>query len=120
MGTEPQEEVSTGWKRNGAKRLIANALLPVSSGPMVGMAGSERVVDRDTIAAIVDSEAAFTRSHQRFFSATYTYLAALARLDYALGRRQGTFLLKTEDAHEVQQIPPAEELPVPLRLPAIQ
>ena len=38
---------------------------------------------------IVDSEAALTRSQQRFFSATYTYLAALARLDYAVGRRQG-------------------------------
>jgi outer membrane protein TolC len=41
---------------------------------------------------IVDSEAALTRSQQRFFSATYTYLAALARLDYALGRQQGAFL----------------------------
>jgi outer membrane protein TolC len=38
---------------------------------------------------IVDSEAALTRSQQRFFSATYTYLAALARLDYAVGERQG-------------------------------
>ena len=35
---------------------------------------------------IVDGEAALTRSQQRFFSATYTYLAALARLDYAVGR----------------------------------
>ena len=41
---------------------------------------------------IVDSEAAFTRSQQRYFSATYTYLAALARLDYALGRQQGAFV----------------------------
>jgi outer membrane protein TolC len=38
---------------------------------------------------IVDSEAALTRSQQRFFSADYTYLAALARLDYAVGQRQG-------------------------------
>ena len=37
---------------------------------------------------IVDSETALTRSQQRFFSATYTYLAALARLDYAVGQRQ--------------------------------
>ena len=36
---------------------------------------------------VVDAEAALTRSQQRFFSATYTYLAALARLDYAVGRR---------------------------------
>ena len=35
---------------------------------------------------IVDSEAALTRSQQRFYSATYTYLAALARLDYAVGQ----------------------------------
>jgi outer membrane protein TolC len=41
---------------------------------------------------IVDSEAALTRSQQRFFSASYTYLAALARLDYAIGEHQGTFL----------------------------
>jgi outer membrane protein len=38
---------------------------------------------------IVDSETALTRSQQRFFSATYTYLAALARVDYAVGQRQG-------------------------------
>jgi outer membrane protein len=36
---------------------------------------------------IVDSEAALTRSQQRFFSAAYSYLAALARLDYAVGRQ---------------------------------
>jgi outer membrane protein len=41
---------------------------------------------------VVDSEAALTRSQQRFFSASYTYLAALARLDYAVGQHQGTFL----------------------------
>jgi outer membrane protein len=39
---------------------------------------------------IVDSESALTRSQQRFFSATYTYLAALARLDYSLGRGRVT------------------------------
>jgi outer membrane protein len=68
---------------------------------------------------IVDSEAALTRSQQRFFSATYTYLAALARLDYALGRRQGAFLRKAADANNEQQ-PVPEELPSPLRLPAIE
>jgi outer membrane protein TolC len=41
---------------------------------------------------LVDAETALTRSQQRFFSAAYTYLAALARLDYALGQHQGTFL----------------------------
>jgi outer membrane protein len=45
---------------------------------------------------IVDGEAALTRSQQRFFSATYTYLAAMARLDYAVGRRAGAFLPNRE------------------------
>jgi outer membrane protein TolC len=53
---------------------------------------------------IVDSEAALTRSQQRFFSATYTYLAALARLDYAVGRRQGTAAPKEEAPPE--RMPP--------------
>jgi outer membrane protein TolC len=35
---------------------------------------------------VVDSEAALIRSQQRFFSAPYLYLAALVRLDYALGQ----------------------------------
>jgi outer membrane protein len=43
---------------------------------------------------IVDSETALTRSQQRFFSATYTSLAALARVDYAVGRHQGGFTPK--------------------------
>jgi outer membrane protein TolC len=45
-----------------------------------------------TPADIVDGQATLTRSQQRFFSANYTYLAALARLDYALGRQQGASL----------------------------
>ena len=40
----------------------------------------------------MDAETALTRSQQRFNSAIYTYLAALARLDYAMGRQQGTIL----------------------------
>src|SRR5262249_21610954 len=66
---------------------------------------------------IVDSEAAMTRSQQRFFSATYTYLAALARLDYAVGERQGTLLGRTADCKE-EPIPVPEELPAPRVLPA--
>jgi outer membrane protein TolC len=57
---------------------------------------------------IVDSEAALTRSQQRFFSATYTYLAALARLDYAVGQHQGAFPLKGKATDP-------EELPFPRR-----
>jgi outer membrane protein TolC len=43
---------------------------------------------------IVDSEAALTRSQQRFYSAGYSYLAGLARLDYAVGQHQGAFVGK--------------------------
>jgi outer membrane protein TolC len=66
---------------------------------------------------IVDSEAALTRSQQRFFSATYTYLAALARLDYAVGRHQGAFLGNAADCKDEQKSVP-EELPLPRELPA--
>jgi outer membrane protein len=62
---------------------------------------------------IVDSESALTRSQQRFFSATYTYLAALARLDYAVGQRQGAFLPKAEATH-------ADQLPFPRRSPEVK
>jgi outer membrane protein TolC len=65
---------------------------------------------------IVDSEAALTRSQQRFYSSTYTYLAALARLDYAVGQPQGAFLGKVADCKEGQKSA-AEELPVPRKLP---
>jgi outer membrane protein len=68
---------------------------------------------------VVDGEAALTRSQQRFYSATYTYLAALARLDYAVGQHQGAFLRKRADAKEGQKSGP-EELPVPRKLPDIQ
>jgi outer membrane protein TolC len=67
---------------------------------------------------IVDSEAALTRSEQRFFSATYTYLAALARLDYAVGERQGAFLGMAADCKEGQKSVP-ETLPVPRKLPDV-
>jgi outer membrane protein len=63
---------------------------------------------------IVDSEAALTRSQQRFFSATYTYLAALSRLVYALGLRQEAWLPKPNAAPPQK---PAEEVPPPRKLP---
>jgi len=56
---------------------------------------------------IVDSEAAVTRSQQRFFSAGYSYLVALARLAYAIGQHPGDCLGKAA--------PP--ELPSPRKLP---
>jgi outer membrane protein TolC len=55
---------------------------------------------------IVDAEAALTRSQQRFVSAGYDYLAALARLDYAIGLGHGAFLRQVTD-------PPALPLPPP-------
>lgn len=42
---------------------------------------------------IVDAETALTRARQRLSSATYEYLAALARLDYAVGAPPGSSLL---------------------------
>jgi outer membrane protein len=68
---------------------------------------------------IVDSEAALTRSEQRFYSATYTYLFALARLDYALGQHQGAFLGKAADCKEEQKSVP-KTLPAPRKLLDIQ
>jgi len=62
---------------------------------------------------IVDSEAAMTRSEQRFFSATYTYLAALARVDYAVGRHQGVFTTSVKDANP-------EKLPLPRKTPEVK
>jgi outer membrane protein TolC len=41
---------------------------------------------------IVDAEAALTRSEQRFSSAGYDYLDALAQLEYAMGSPQGHLL----------------------------
>jgi outer membrane protein len=41
---------------------------------------------------IVDAETALTRAQERYNSAIYTYLFALARLDYAMGGPQGTIL----------------------------
>jgi outer membrane protein len=55
---------------------------------------------------IVDGEATLTRSQQRFYSARYTYLAALARLDYAVGRRPGACFEKPDVIR-------SEELPRP-------
>jgi outer membrane protein TolC len=59
---------------------------------------------------IVDSQAALTRAQQHYFSATYTYLASLARLDYAIGRHQTAFPPDTKSADQV-------ELPLPQQMP---
>lgn len=64
---------------------------------------------------IVDSEAALTRSQQRFFSTTYSYLAALARLAYAVGQNQAGCLGKAADAGAKPTSAP-EELPGPRKL----
>ncbi len=59
---------------------------------------------------IVDAETALTRSQQRFNSAIYTYLFALARLEYAMGRQQGTILRQVS-------VPEGALEPLPKRLP---
>jgi outer membrane protein TolC len=61
---------------------------------------------------IVDSQAALTRAQQHYFSATYTCLASLARLDYAIGRHQGDFAVDAKAADW-------EVLPVPQQLPKV-
>jgi outer membrane protein TolC len=66
---------------------------------------------------IVDSEAALTRSEQRFFSATYTYLAALARLDYAVGQPQGAAFAERSAGHTPAGSDGPQELPFPRRAP---
>src|SRR5262245_26166620 len=66
---------------------------------------------------VVDSEAALTRSQQRFFSAAYTYLAALARLDYAVGQRQGAALGGPSAGHAPAGSDAPQELPFPRRAP---
>ena len=63
---------------------------------------------------IVDSQAALTRSQQRFYSSTYTYLAAFSRLMYALGLRQEAWFPKPSVAPAQR---PAEEVPPPRKLP---
>jgi outer membrane protein TolC len=62
---------------------------------------------------IADAEATLTRVAQRFASAGYDYLTALARLDYALGRPQGSFL---EEPEVPGKAPPAVlERPLPIK-----
>jgi len=67
---------------------------------------------------IVNVETNRTRAQQSLFSATYAQLAALARLNYALGLPQGAFPKKTADSQEGQKAP--EELPIPRKLPELQ
>ena len=64
---------------------------------------------------IVDAETALTRSQQRYNSALYTYLAALAALDFATGRQQGTLLRQAGTPEKVSKSLPkghqASQLP---------
>jgi outer membrane protein TolC len=63
---------------------------------------------------IVDAETALTRSQQRFYSASYDYLTALARVDYAIGREAGAFVQENGGCAERRE---AEELPAPREVP---
>ncbi len=59
---------------------------------------------------IVDAETALTDAQQRLTSASYEYLAALIRLDYALGSPQGHLLGKPDGPElpsaQVETLPP--------------
>jgi outer membrane protein TolC len=66
---------------------------------------------------IVDAETALTRARQRFYSATYQYLAALARLDYAMGSPQGSLLPAAARPGDCNA-PTPELLPPPRPAPA--
>jgi outer membrane protein len=65
---------------------------------------------------IVDAETALTAAQQRLSSATYEYLGALVRLDYALGSPQG-HSLGAPDELEERRPEPAQQLPRPRPLP---
>jgi outer membrane protein TolC len=74
---------------------------------------------------IVDAETALTEAQQRLSSATYEYLGALVRLDYALGSPQGHLLgtppvgaWSPDHAPTQERRPePAQPLPLPRPLP---
>ena len=68
---------------------------------------------------IVDGETALTRSQQRFYSAKYLYLTALARLDYSVGSHQSDSIQQPADGNDEQE-PSPQELPVPARLPTVE
>lgn len=53
---------------------------------------------------IVDSEAALTRAQQRYYQSTFTYLAALARIDYVTGQNQTT-LPKSAAENSAEELP---------------
>jgi outer membrane protein TolC len=61
---------------------------------------------------LVDAETTLTRSEQRYHSAVYDYLAALARLEYALGTPQGCLAEPPpEAARGFTRVKPAVEAP---------
>jgi outer membrane protein len=78
---------------------------------------------------IVDGEAALTRAQQRFYSSTYSYLVALARLDYAMGQ-QRVALPTATDNNKSEELPiqgptktdniGSERIPAPNRLPEVK
>jgi outer membrane protein len=62
---------------------------------------------------IVDAETTLTRSQQRLKSTLYTYLATLARLDYAVGQPQGTILRHGQLPEMTPDIVPTVHSPRP-------
>jgi outer membrane protein TolC len=77
-----------------AERIALSRTAVVQSQENLRLVGVKYRNGNATPTDIVDAETAMTRSQQRNYSASYEYLAALARLDYTLGCPQGGFLKK--------------------------
>jgi outer membrane protein TolC len=60
---------------------------------------------------VVDAETTLTRSEQREYSAVYDYLAALARLEYAMGTTPGCLLEGPKKEGPVGELPPPKPVP---------
>ena len=55
---------------------------------------------------VIDAETLAVRVEQRFYLATYDYLQALGRLEYAMGIPQGSLLTQpTRDTKTEEQLP---------------
>jgi outer membrane protein len=61
---------------------------------------------------IVDAETTATRAEQRYYRAIYDYLAALARLEYAMGTPNGCLPAQSPDeTNEAELLPPPRMMP---------
>jgi outer membrane protein TolC len=74
---------------------------------------------------IVDSEAALTRAQQRYYQSTFSYLVALARVDYVTGQSQTALPTSAAAAEQAEELPIQFPAPtdtmgtIPRRLPDV-